>query len=52
MMIEMMAGKSAAMHGVCHDATPFSFSEDQPAIEYFGSLLTQGAPSHLFCIFL
>ena len=42
MMIESMAGKSSAMHGLCHDATPFTFSEDQPAIDYFGNLLTAG----------
>ena len=41
-MIESMAGKSAAMHGLVHDATPFSFSEDEPAIDYFGRLLTKG----------
>ncbi|KAK3108488.1 hypothetical protein FSP39_008990 [Pinctada imbricata] len=41
MMIESMAGKSAALHGLCHDATPFSFSEDQPAIDYFGQMLTK-----------
>ncbi|XP_064648156.1 DNA-directed RNA polymerase I subunit RPA2-like [Lineus longissimus] len=40
MMIESMAGKSAAMHGLCHDATPFTFSEDRPAIDYFGRMLT------------
>ena len=42
MMIESMAGKSAAMHGLCHDATPFTFSEEQPAIDYFGNMLTAG----------
>ncbi len=42
MMIESMAGKSAAMHGLMHDATPFTFSEDNPAIDYFGKLLTKG----------
>ncbi|XP_069110170.1 LOW QUALITY PROTEIN: DNA-directed RNA polymerase I subunit RPA2-like [Argopecten irradians] len=41
MMIESMAGKSAASHGLCHDATPFKFSEDQPAIDYFGDVLTK-----------
>ncbi|XP_060076797.1 DNA-directed RNA polymerase I subunit RPA2-like [Ylistrum balloti] len=41
MMIESMAGKSAASHGLCHDATPFKFSEDQPAIDYFGDILTK-----------
>ena len=42
MMIESMAGKSGALHGVCHDATPFQFSEDEPAIDYFGKLLVKG----------
>uniref|UniRef100_X1YWB5 DNA-directed RNA polymerase subunit beta n=1 Tax=Capitella teleta TaxID=283909 RepID=X1YWB5_CAPTE len=41
MMIESMAGKSAAAHGICHDATPFTFSEKQPAIEFFGDMLTE-----------
>nr|XP_002131003.1 DNA-directed RNA polymerase I subunit RPA2-like [Ciona intestinalis]XP_018667297.1 DNA-directed RNA polymerase I subunit RPA2-like [Ciona intestinalis] len=41
MMIESMAGKSAAMHGHCYDATPFTFTEDKPAIEFFGDLLTE-----------
>ncbi|CAH1788832.1 unnamed protein product [Owenia fusiformis] len=40
MMIESMAGKSGAMHSMCHDATPFTFSEDNSAIEYFGEMLT------------
>ncbi|XP_029831423.2 DNA-directed RNA polymerase I subunit RPA2 [Ixodes scapularis] len=39
MMIESMAGKSATLHGFVHDATPFKFSENQPASEYFGELL-------------
>ena len=42
MMIECMAGKSASIHGICHDATPFTFSEDMPAIDHFGKLLTSG----------
>ena len=41
-MIETMAGKSAALHGLCHDATPFTFSEDNSAIDYFGRLLKKG----------
>ena len=36
------AGKSAALHGLCHDATPFTFSEDNPAVDYFGKLLVKG----------
>ncbi|XP_066467946.1 DNA-directed RNA polymerase I subunit RPA2 [Tiliqua scincoides] len=39
MLIESMAGKSAALHGLCHDATPFTFSEENSAVEYFGKML-------------
>lgn len=42
MMIELMAGKSAAIHGLVHDATPFKFTEDDTAIDYFGRLLELG----------
>ncbi|KAI8125983.1 DNA-directed RNA polymerase I subunit RPA2 [Lucilia cuprina] len=42
MMIETMAGKSAALHGLVHDATPFRFSEKHTAIDYFGKLLEAG----------
>ncbi|XP_044758846.1 DNA-directed RNA polymerase I subunit RPA2 [Coccinella septempunctata] len=42
MMIEVLAGKSAALHGLVHDATPFEFSEEDPAIDYFGRLLEIG----------
>lgn len=42
MMIETMAGKSAALHGLVHDATPFRFSEKRTAIDYFGKLLEAG----------
>jgi len=42
MMIETMAGKSSALHGLCHDATPFTFSENTSAVEHFGSLLADG----------
>ncbi|CAB4021891.1 DNA-directed RNA polymerase I subunit RPA2-like, partial [Paramuricea clavata] len=41
MMIESMAGKSASMHGLVHDATPFTFSEDNSAIDYFGKMLIE-----------
>ncbi|XP_046384519.1 DNA-directed RNA polymerase I subunit RPA2 [Ischnura elegans] len=48
MMIECMAGKSGALHGMVHDATPFRFSEkeDNIAIEYFGKLLEAGGYSY------
>ncbi|EHH22423.1 hypothetical protein EGK_05684 [Macaca mulatta] len=39
MLIESIAGKSAALHGLCHDATPFIFSEENSALEYFGEML-------------
>ena len=42
MMIESMAGKSGAMHGLVHDATPFTFSEQNSAIHYFGKMLIEG----------
>ena len=39
MIIESMAGKSSAMHGIGQDATPFNFSEDDPPSQYFGEQL-------------
>ncbi|XP_034537373.1 DNA-directed RNA polymerase I subunit RPA2 [Notolabrus celidotus] len=42
MLIESMAGKSGALHGLSHDATPFRFSEDASALEYFGEMLRAG----------
>ncbi|XP_057326194.1 DNA-directed RNA polymerase I subunit RPA2 [Microplitis mediator] len=42
MMIEFLAGKSAATHGLVHDATPFRFNENQTAIDYFGRCLEIG----------
>lgn len=39
MMIEVMAGKSASVHGLVHDATPFRFDEENTAIDYFGKML-------------
>ncbi|KAK0089132.1 hypothetical protein PV325_008989 [Microctonus aethiopoides] len=42
MMIEVMAGKTAAVHGLAHDATPFRFNEKQTAMDYFGKLLEIG----------
>lgn len=42
MMIESMAGKSAASHGHCYDATPFKYTEDQPPIDYMGKMLNAG----------
>ena len=39
MLIEIMAGKAGALHGVHQDASPFEFDEDQPAVDYFGEQL-------------
>lgn len=39
MMVELMAGKAAAVHGIVQDATPFRFTEKDTAIDYSGRLL-------------
>ena len=52
MMVEAMAGKSACLHGVCHDATPFTFSEEQPAVNHFAELLTKGQRNDFCSVFL
>ncbi|KAF8138317.1 DNA-directed RNA polymerase I polypeptide 2 [Boletus edulis] len=39
MLVESLAGKSGAMHGLAQDATPFEFSEEDRAIDYFGDQL-------------
>eukprot|EP00124_Ichthyophonus_hoferi_P001936 Ihof_evm9s116 gene=Ihof_evmTU9s116 len=39
MLIESMAGKGAALHGVCHDATPWQYDEKNTAVEHFGQQL-------------
>ena len=41
MLIESMAAKSGAMHGVAQDATPFRFSEKHRAVDYFGEQLRE-----------
>ena len=53
MMVEAMAGKSACLHGVCHDATPFTFSEEQPAVNHFAELLAKGQKmTFVVCFFI
>lgn len=42
MMVELMAGKAAALHGFVQDATPFRFTEDDTAIDFCGKLLEAG----------
>lgn len=47
MLVESMAGKAGAMHGVAQDATPFKFSENDTAVDYFGQqLLSAGYNYH------
>ena len=40
MLLESMAGKSGALHGMYQDATPFSFHEQNRAVDYFGEQLS------------
>ncbi|KDQ21118.1 hypothetical protein BOTBODRAFT_152148 [Botryobasidium botryosum FD-172 SS1] len=47
MFVESMAGKAGAMHGLAQDATPFKFSEEHTAVDYFGEqLLAAGYNYH------
>lgn len=39
MLIESMASKSGALHGMFQDATPFRFDEKHTAVDYFGQQL-------------
>ncbi|KAF8634788.1 hypothetical protein AX15_000704 [Amanita polypyramis BW_CC] len=39
MLVESMAGKAGAMHGLAQDSTPFKFSEEDTAVDYFGKQL-------------
>lgn len=39
MMVENMAGKSGALHGMFHDSTPFRFDEKCRAVDFFGDQL-------------
>ncbi|KAL6307197.1 beta and beta-prime subunits of DNA dependent RNA-polymerase [Sparassis latifolia] len=39
MLVESMAGKAGAMHGLAQDATPFQFTEEDTAVDYFGEQL-------------
>ena len=40
MFIESLAGKSGALHGLAQDCTPFTFSEDHTAGDFFGEQLS------------
>lgn len=39
MFVESLAGKAGALHGFAQEATPFMFSEDNTAADYFGQQL-------------
>lgn len=39
MFVESIAAKAGALHGYAQDATPFSFSEDDTPVDYFGEQL-------------
>ena len=41
MFVESLAGKSGALHGLAQDSTPFQFSEDDTAPDFFGEQLRQ-----------
>jgi DNA-directed RNA polymerase I subunit RPA2 len=48
MLLESMAGKAGAMHGMYQDATPFKFHEsgDKVAVDYFGEQLQAAGYSY------
>lgn len=39
MFVESLAGKSGALHGIAQDSTPFKFTEEHTAVDYFGHQL-------------
>ena len=41
MLIESMAAKAGAMHGIYQDSTPFRFHEENRVIDHFGEQLTR-----------
>jgi DNA-directed RNA polymerase I subunit RPA2 len=41
MMIENMAGKAGALHGIFQDSTPFRFDEKCRAVDFFGAQLAK-----------
>ncbi|MPC12873.1 DNA-directed RNA polymerase I subunit RPA2 [Portunus trituberculatus] len=45
-LIELVAGKSAAEFGLSFDSTPFRFSDENPAVDYFGKILEKAGFNH------
>uniref|UniRef100_A0A4W5PG09 DNA-directed RNA polymerase n=1 Tax=Hucho hucho TaxID=62062 RepID=A0A4W5PG09_9TELE len=46
MLIESMASKSGALHGLYQYAMPFTFSEESLALEHFGDMLRAAGYNH------
>ncbi|KAF4123006.1 hypothetical protein GMORB2_6554 [Geosmithia morbida] len=46
MFVESLAGKAGALHGLAQDSTPFRFSEENTAAEYFGHQLVKAGYSY------
>lgn len=51
MLIEFMAGKAAAEKGICYDATPFTYTEDDDPITFFGECLRKCEILFIYNIF-
>jgi hypothetical protein len=55
MMIECMAGKSGAINGLVHDATPFTFGEEKghevDAIDFFARQLETAGEFSELCFY-
>lgn len=47
MLVESMAGKAGALHGIREDGTPWTFSEDSIPQDYFGEQLLKAGYNHL-----
>ena len=47
MLVESMAGKSGALHGKKQNSTPFQFSEQHRAVDYFGAELVKAGYSYV-----
>jgi DNA-directed RNA polymerase I subunit RPA2 len=46
MLVESMAGKAGAIHGIYQDATPFRFDEKNMAVKYFGEQMLKAGYSY------
>jgi len=47
MLIESLAGKAGACHGIFQDATPFQFDEKRRAVDYFGQQLVAAGYNYM-----